>query len=85
MEATLGMGYGLSYSSVRTSEDLEKLRRSDPVLRKRVEKLLNAELERAKKIVRNRRADVERLAKAVMERELLSGLEMRQLLRPCSE
>ncbi|MGM5088405.1 AAA family ATPase [Rhizobium leguminosarum] len=85
MEATLGMGYGLSYSYVRTSEDLEKLRRSDPVLRKRVEKLLNAELERAKEIVRDRRADVERLAKAVMERELLSGLEMRQLLRPCSE
>ncbi|MBY3233413.1 AAA family ATPase [Rhizobium laguerreae] len=85
MEATLGMGHGLSYSSVRTSEDLEKLRRSDPVLRKRVEKLLNAELERAKEIVRNRRADVERLARAVMEKELLSGLEMRQLLRPCSE
>jgi len=82
MEATLGMGHGLSYSHVRNSEDLEKLRRSDPVLRKRVEKLLNAELERAKEIVRNRRADVERLAKAVMETELLSGEEVRQLLNP---
>ncbi|MDM9627787.1 AAA family ATPase [Rhizobium sp. S152] len=80
MEATLGMGHGLSYCYARTSEDLEKLRLSDPVLRIRVEKLLNAELERAKEIVRNRRDDVERIAEAVMERELLSGEKVRQLL-----
>jgi cell division protease FtsH len=85
MEATLGMGHGLSYSYVRGSEDLDELRRSDPVLRKRVEKLLNAELERAKKIVREKRAEVERLAKAVMERELLSGEEVRQLWSLCPE
>ncbi|WP_245278906.1 hypothetical protein [Rhizobium leguminosarum] len=79
MEATLGMGHGLSYSCVRTSEDLEKLRRSDPVLRKRVEKLLNAELERAKEIVRQRLEDVDNLAKEIMERELLSGDEAREV------
>ncbi|PDT10201.1 AAA family ATPase [Rhizobium sp. M1] len=80
MEATLGMGHGLSYSDVKTSEDIEKLRRSDPVLRKRVEKLLTAELERAKEIVRKRLEDVDTLAKEIMKRELLSGDEVREML-----
>lgn len=80
MEATLGMGHGLSYSHVRNSEDLEKLRRSDPVLRKRVEKLLSAELERAKEIVRKRLKDVDNLAKEIMKRELLTGDEVREVL-----
>ncbi|MEB3047621.1 hypothetical protein [Rhizobium mulingense] len=65
---------------MRNSEDLEKLRRSDPVLRKRVEKLLSAELERAKEIVRKRLKDVDNLAKEIMKRELLTGDEVREVL-----
>ncbi|MGO8369098.1 AAA family ATPase [Rhizobium ruizarguesonis] len=80
MEASLGLGEGLSYSSVANSEDLEELRRSDPVLRRRVEKLLAAELERAKSIVRTRRRLIEVLAKEILEKGTLGSLDFQRLL-----
>ncbi|MGV1785838.1 MULTISPECIES: AAA family ATPase [Agrobacterium] len=82
MEANLGLGQGLSYSSVNSSEELEKLRRSDPVLRRRVERLLGAELERAKSIVLARRQHVEALAKNVFETGVMGGRDVELLLAP---
>ncbi|RDJ13914.1 hypothetical protein B5K06_08040 [Rhizobium grahamii] len=64
---------GLGFSSFTGSRDLERLRRSDPVLRQRVERLLAEELARAEDIIRERWADVMRIAEAVMEQEVLSG------------
>ncbi|MEK1891806.1 MAG: hypothetical protein AAAB20_00635 [Rhizobium sp.] len=79
VEATLGMGSALSYSSASTTQELENLRRSDPVLRRRVERLLRAELERATEIIRRRREDVEPVAKLLAKKELISGDEMRHV------
>jgi Cdc6-like AAA superfamily ATPase len=80
MEANLGLGEGLSYSSVARPEDLEELRRSDPILRRRVERLLAAELERAKSIVRMRRRLIEVLAKEILEKGALGSLDFQRLL-----
>ncbi|WP_245512729.1 AAA family ATPase [Rhizobium sp. BK376] len=80
MEATLGMGQGLSYSDVSSPRDLEELRRADPVLRRRVGQLLNAELERAKEIVRRRKGDIESLVRALSDSEILDAEEVRALL-----
>jgi ATP-dependent Zn protease len=80
MEANLGLGQGLSYNRVTSSEDLEKLRQSDPVLRRRVEKLLAIELERAKSIVLGHRRQVEALANAVLEKGLLGPQDVARLL-----
>ncbi len=86
VEATLGLGQGLSFTNVQTSKELETLRRSDPVLRRRVERMLEREMERAKEIVRARRHDIELVAKSLMEKPLLSGDEVRALLgQPPSE
>jgi ATP-dependent Zn protease len=84
MEANLGLGQGLSYSSVDSFEELEKLRRSDPLLRRRVEKLLAVELERAKSIVRAKRSEIEALAKEVAEKAVLSGAEAIRLIKMVS-
>lgn len=72
MLAALGMGEELSYSHASDSKELEKLRTSDPILRRRVEHLLATELERAMEIVRHHRSNVEKLALAVSERELVT-------------
>ncbi|CAN7388442.1 AAA family ATPase [Pararhizobium sp. LjRoot235] len=65
--------HGLGYTDVSRSRDLDQLRRTDPILRRRVERLLAEELARAEDIVRERRVDVMRVAEALMEHEVLSG------------
>jgi hypothetical protein len=74
-----GVG-GLGYVDVSRSRDLEQLRRADPILRRRVERLLAEELARAQVIIRERRADVMRVAGALMEQEVLSGEKVAKLL-----
>ncbi|SEI15381.1 hypothetical protein SAMN05216228_102944 [Rhizobium tibeticum] len=74
------MWKALSFSSAKSSPELENLRRSDPVLHRRVERLLGAESERAKAIIRRRREDVERVAKLLEKKELVSGDEIREFL-----
>jgi cell division protease FtsH len=51
MVAQLGMGDGLNYLTAASFEDLERLRRTSPIINRRVEALLVAQLERAKAIV----------------------------------
>ncbi|MBY5529745.1 AAA family ATPase [Rhizobium leguminosarum] len=63
----------LGYTDVSRSRDLDQLRRADPILRRRVERLLAEELTRAEEIVKERGADVMRIAEALMEHEVLPG------------
>jgi ATP-dependent Zn protease len=67
------------YCDLSSSGDLDELRRSDPILRRRVENLLAVELERASEIIRKRQDDVERIARTVSERGVVSGAEVAEL------
>ena len=79
MLASLGLG-SLQYCDVSTSKQLDDLRRSDPILRRRVERLLEAELQRAATIIEGRRPEVEKLVRAVAECGVLSGCEVTEIV-----
>ncbi len=80
MIASLGLE-SLNYCDVSSSRELDELRRSDPELRSRVEKLLARALERAENIVRRRRGDVEAVVELLLEREVVKGEEVMKLLQ----
>ena len=80
MLANLGLE-SLHYADVTSSKELDELRRSDPELRSRVEKLLTRALERASDIIRRKRADVEAVVALLLEREVVRGEEVMELLR----
>lgn len=80
MIANLGLE-GLQFHDVTTAAELEDLRRSDPLLRRRVERLLEEQLQRAEEIIRERHAAIEALVAAIMEREVVTGREVLQLFR----
>jgi cell division protease FtsH len=80
MQAVLGMGEGLAYSRASSPDELERLRKDDPLLRRRVEAMLAKELQRAKEIVTRRTADLERIAEALSERALLDKKDIDDLL-----
>jgi ATP-dependent Zn protease len=79
MFANLGLG-SLQYSEVSTAEELDELRRSDPILRKRIERLLGSEFERACAIIRRRRNDLDLIAHAVFERGVITGDDVGDLI-----
>ncbi|MDR6667079.1 AAA family ATPase [Rhizobium sp. 1399] len=81
MLGSLGLG-ALQFYDLSSSSDLEKLRRANPALRKRVERLLAAELDRAIDIIRKRTGDVELIAEAVFERGVITGSEVEELIAP---
>lgn len=81
MLASLGLG-ALQYYEVSSFGDLERLRRADPDLRERVERLLAAELERAIEIIQARTDDVELIAEEVFERGVVAGNEVTSLIAP---
>ncbi|MBZ7924887.1 AAA family ATPase [Ensifer adhaerens] len=70
----------LGFTNLSSARELDELRRTDPVLRRRVERLLADELARAEEIILERRADVVRIAEAVRERELLPGVEVARVI-----
>ncbi|WP_028748309.1 AAA family ATPase [Rhizobium mesoamericanum] len=72
--------YGLGYTRISRSRDLDQLRAEDPVLRRRVERLLAEELARAEEIIRERRDDVKRIAEALLRSEVLSGSATSRIL-----
>ncbi|MBK5570879.1 AAA family ATPase, partial [Ensifer sp. SSB1] len=71
----------LGFTSVSSARELDELRRSDPVLRRRVERLLAEELARAEQMVQDRRTVVFRVAEEVLERELLPGAEVARIMQ----
>lgn len=81
MLGSLGLG-ALQFYDLPSSSALEKIRRADSALRRRVERLLAVELERASQIVKARREDVERVAMAVAERGVVTGKEVEVLVAP---
>jgi cell division protease FtsH len=75
-EARLGMGAGMSYFAVSTSEELETLRRTNPVISLRVEQLLASEHDRAWEIIERKRSLIERIAAAVSDKGFVEGEEV---------
>lgn len=75
MLASLGLD-SLQYSDVSSSRDLDQLRRDDPVLRRRVERLLEAELLRATTNIQIRRPEAEEIARAIANRGAVQGCEV---------
>jgi len=61
--------------------ELDELRRSDSVIRRRVERLLREQLERAEQIVRERRNLMEALVAILKDREVILGTEVMKLFR----
>lgn len=75
MLASLGLE-ALQYCGVSSSKELDELRRDDPTLRRRVERLLEAELLRATTIIEAQRAAVDEVALAVARRGVVPGSEV---------
>ncbi|WP_077961240.1 AAA family ATPase [Ensifer adhaerens] len=80
MVGCLGMG-SLLYNDASTPEELAELRKSDSLIRRRVERVLAAELERSIAIIRRRRSDLETLTGAVLEKQVVSGDFVMKLLQ----
>lgn len=80
MVGCLGMG-ALLYNDASTPEELAELRKSDSLIRRKVERLLAAELERSISIIRRRRSDLEALTGAILEKQILPGEFVMRLLR----
>ncbi len=70
------MGSSLVYSSANDDKELEELRRLDPALAKRVDRLLQEQFERAKSIIEKKRKPLEQIAanSANMDNCVLQGL-----------
>lgn len=84
MFATLGLE-AMQFHDVSTQAELDELRRSDPVLRRRVERLLEEQLERAEGIIRERHREMEGLVASLMAREVVTGREVRDIFRGASD
>ncbi|TPN39338.1 AAA family ATPase [Mesorhizobium sp. B2-3-3] len=80
MEASMGLGGGLTFLSSIEPGELLRLVQFDHLTRSRVEKTLADCYAPAKAIVMERRADVERLAHALRDRGMLSGEEVGEVL-----
>ncbi|CUX14768.1 MULTISPECIES: AAA family ATPase [Agrobacterium tumefaciens complex] len=80
MLSNLGLE-ALQFHHATTSMELDELRRSDSVIRRRVERLLREQLERAEQIVRERRNLMEALVAILKDREVILGTEVMKLFR----
>ncbi|MGV2124014.1 AAA family ATPase [Agrobacterium vitis] len=81
MLSNLGLS-SLHYCDISTQKEFDDLRRSDAILRRRVERLLSAELKRASMIVSERRAEIDQLAYLLVESGLLRGQEIAKFFTP---
>ncbi len=79
MVACLGMG-SILYHPASTPRELFALRMSDPVVRGLVEKVMQTELERAHRILETRKGDLETIAMELVEREVMVGEDIVQML-----
>ncbi|MGE7368327.1 hypothetical protein ACQKKX_04550 [Neorhizobium sp. NPDC001467] len=80
MFVSLGLE-ALQFNEVTTAAELEELRRSDPVLRRRIERLLEDQLARAEAIIREREDLMEALVAVMLDREVVMGREVLRLFR----
>lgn len=80
IEVNFGMGSSLIYSRAKNERELEELRRFDPALAERVDKLLNEQFERARELILDGRQLLDAIAgklfdDGVLDADHLSDLE----------
>lgn len=80
LEASYGMGSGIGFLSTSEEPDILASLRLDAELRRRTERLLEDQYNRARQIIENRRADVERLAEALFDRGSLTATDIDAIL-----
>lgn len=80
IEAQFGMGEGLSYFDVPSVEQRDRIRRDNPDVAARVERILRREMERSREIVGRHRAAVEAVAAALERDGLIEGAEVGRLI-----
>ncbi|CCM75332.1 hypothetical protein BN77_2475 [Rhizobium mesoamericanum STM3625] len=85
LEVSLGMGEGLSYFDASTPVLRDRLRRINPEIAARVERVLVREMERCREIVRHRRRAIELLADALEKRGHVEGEEVSRILAETEE
>lgn len=78
LEASYGMGSGLTYLSGTSDEELLVTLHMDADLRKRVEGVLVAEFARAKALIEPKRTELAKIADALFERKRLTADEVRR-------
>ncbi|TAY88139.1 AAA family ATPase [Rhizobium leguminosarum] len=85
MELQLGMGEGLAFFNLKSTEQRDRVRQNNPVVTARVERLLAREMERSREIVTQCRAAVERIADVLVEEAIIDGDEVRRIIRETSK
>ncbi|WP_368517306.1 AAA family ATPase [Rhizobium sp.] len=80
MEVLFGMGEGVSYFEASTSTGRDRLRRSNPEVAARVERVLVRELQRSRDIVRRHRRAIEELAGALENTGHVDGADVARIL-----
>lgn len=84
MELQLGMGEGLAYSNLKSTQKRDHARQNDPVVAARVERLLAKEMERSREIVTRFRVAVERVADVLIQKARVEGDEVRRIVQEAS-
>lgn len=79
IERHLGLGSSLSVELGNGDQSLERMRLSDPALRKLVDHRLKAQLDRAINILEPHHGKLENLASLLMDEEIVSGDRVREL------
>ncbi|PYE42630.1 peptidase M41-like protein [Rhizobium sp. PP-F2F-G20b] len=80
MQTQFGMGEALGHIAASTSEDLDMLRRSNPIVLGRVERLLAEQMARAKAILHGNRVALEQIASEADVRGRISGSRVNELI-----
>lgn len=81
IEVRLGMGEGLSFYNLKTVEQRDRVRQSNPEVAGRVERLLRREMDRSRSIVRDFRQAIEKIADVLVKDALIDGEGVRRILR----
>lgn len=80
MEVQLGMGEGLGYFNLTSIEQRDRLRRNNPGVAARVERVLKREMERSREIVTHFQSAIERIADVLVEKAIIEGKEVRSII-----
>jgi SpoVK/Ycf46/Vps4 family AAA+-type ATPase len=85
MEVLFGMGEGISYFEASTSAQRDRLRRGNPEVAGRVERVLVRELLRSREIVRRHRRAIEEVAAALEKTGHVEGADVARILVEAGE
>ncbi|MBO9126928.1 MULTISPECIES: AAA family ATPase [unclassified Rhizobium] len=80
LEVLMGMGEGLAYFDVSNPQLRDRLRRVNPDIAARVERVLVREMKRSREIVRQQRSAIEALADALDKRGHIEGAEVASII-----